>query len=673
MDSLILVDGGLVANIPVKVAAKAGGDFVIAVNTTSGLHPEDELGLPWIVADQIVSIPMKLLNEEQLNEAGIVIKPQLKDKGANDFTDIDSVIKAGYESALASIKTIRNKLDSIFNKNMENDRKEFYVKNIILDNNIPASPYLSLIKLAYRDSISNYEVIKAISRLVETGDYKDVKAKIVDYGNRSELHFMIEKNPLIKKINFHGITLLTKREEDSLFQTLLNEPFNSKKIYSRLTKLLNVYRDLGYSLADLDKYTFNPEDGALNLFFDEGKISRIIIKGNDYTRSSVILREFPLKKGDYFTYDQVSQGLTNLRSTNLFNDIILTFKRENNKDVLFLNVVEKVSSLIRFGFRVDNEDKAQLSLDVRDDNLYGTGTELGLLLYGGTRNRAYILEHKSNRIFNTYFTYKINAFYQFDDAFSYTDSAITKRRFISPTTGEYRQIYYGTSLAFGTQVERFGNLIFKGTYKFDQVKIKQGKTGFDAYKLRLVTLKASSTIDTQDKYPFPEKGIFFSGFYETAQTALGSDVGYFNVGFNYKSYFTFGKVHTFSPRLRMGFADKTLPISEQYSLGGEDMFYGFRKDQYRGRQIFVGSLAYRYKLPFEIFFDTYLGLRYDLGSIWPGLKEIKFKDFKHGIGTSVSFDTPIGPAEFAVGESFIPGNPVKWGDTQFYFSIGYYY
>ncbi|MCK7527192.1 MAG: patatin-like phospholipase family protein [Ignavibacteriales bacterium] len=45
-DSLLLVDGGLVANIPVKTAFEQGGEFVIAVNTTSALHPEDELVYP---------------------------------------------------------------------------------------------------------------------------------------------------------------------------------------------------------------------------------------------------------------------------------------------------------------------------------------------------------------------------------------------------------------------------------------------------------------------------------------------------------------------------------------------------------------------------------------------------------------------------------------------------
>jgi NTE family protein len=128
----------------------------------------------------------------------------------------------------------------------------------------------------------------------------------------------------------------------------------------------------------------------------------------------------------------------------------------------------------------------------------------------------------------------------------------------------------------------------------------------------------------------------------------------------------------------MGFGDKTLPLSQQYSLGGQNSFFGMRDYEFRGRQIFLSSLEYTAQLPFDIFFDTYFRFRYDLGSTWEEQEQIRFKDLRHGIGGSVSFDTPIGPADFSVGRSFLfikdlPDNPISWGDVLFYFSIGYYY
>ena len=107
VDSLILVDGGLIANIPSKIAADMS-DYTIAVNTTSGLRSSEELQYPWLIADQIVSISMKLLNEDQLKIANFVITPKTT-KTATDFSNLDSVVEEGYQSTLPCYKRYKGK------------------------------------------------------------------------------------------------------------------------------------------------------------------------------------------------------------------------------------------------------------------------------------------------------------------------------------------------------------------------------------------------------------------------------------------------------------------------------------------------------------------------------------------------------------------------------------
>jgi outer membrane protein assembly factor BamA len=211
----------------------------------------------------------------------------------------------------------------------------------------------------------------------------------------------------------------------------------------------------------------------------------------------------------------------------------------------------------------------------------------------------------------------------------------------------------------------------------DQLKNKTNEI-ISPNEAKIVSLKISTTIDTQNKYPYPTAGFLFNGFYETAQTILGGNVGFTNISFDYKSHFTFARDHSLSPRFSLGFGDKTLPLTQHFSLGGLESFFGMREDEFRGRQLFLTSLEYRYNLPIDIFFDTYFMFRYDLGSIWNVQEAIRFKDLRHGIGATISLDTPIGPADFAVGRSFLfkknlPGNPISWGDVIVYFSIGYYF
>ena len=680
VDSLLLADGGLVANIPVKAAYGIGANYIIAVNTTSPLHNENDLTLPWAVADQVISIPMRLLDQSQLNYANNVIEPDLKDRSNNNFSDVESLIAAGYQATLPHLSAIKAGIDSLLKINL--NVKEFYIKNILFDNSSSdlEKPYLK--KYSMRDSVSNMEILTDICTLYSLGNYKNIKAVVKIYPEYSMLKFNYEQNPILKKINCNGITLIDKQVTDSVLLPLINKPYNADKTLNKIIQILNLFRNQGYSLADLENVSFNRDSTILNLDFDEGIISQIKIEGNTFTNRSIITREIPLRRGDYFNYKNIEQGLINLRSTNLFDDIFLNIRRENEKNILLIQVREKAENLLRVGFRVDNEEKAQLSLDFVNENLFGSGTELGLLLFESSRGRAISLEQKAYRIFNTYLTYKIDAYYRSNDIFTYANApSSSSTSFSRNQVGEYRQAFYGGSLSVGTQVERFGNLIFEGKYQFDDLDVLQQQSGDDPimpYKNKIVSIKASSTIDTQDKYPYPQKGFYFKGEYETAQTILGASLGYTNFSFDYKGYFTVGGVYTFSPRVMMGFADKTLPRSEYYSLGGQNSFFGMRDNEFTGGQIFLTSLEYRYELPFRIFFDTYFKLRYDLGSTWQYLQALHFTDLRHGIGTSLSFDTPIGPADFAVGKSFLfvkklPGNPLSFGDTFFYFSIGYYY
>jgi len=676
-DSLTLVDGGLVANIPVKTALEEGGDFVIAVNTTSGLHAQEELEYPWIVADQVVSIPMKLLNESQLSTADFVIQPELQNITANDFTNIDSIISNGFNAANPLVYEIKIMLDSLRESRFKKDNC-FYINPEINSSGVPEFLDALAIHTNPEDSISKADIKRALHDVYKLGTYEKLEARIEKKDNSHSVEIFGEQKTTIKSFSIIGIEILKKAQTDSILTKLLNKSYVERKVVGAIIDILKLYRARGYSLADLTSISFNRETGNLALAFDEGKISRITLEGNNRTSETIITREFPIREGDYFLYQNIEDGLTNLRSTNLFDDVVLSVVKKGNDNVVELKVSEKVSGIARLGFRADSENKTQISLDVRDENLLGIGSEIGALFYGGTRNRGYILELKANRIWNTYLTYKANVYYQFDDAFLYGDDLPkSDNRFSRSALGEYRQIFYGTSLSVGTQVEKFGNLIFKGRYQVDQIKNKTGATVLP-YKLEIVSLKISTTIDTQDKYPYPQDGFLFSGFYETAQTVLGGDIGFTNLFFDYRNYLTFSEDHTISPRVSLGFGDKTLPLSQHYSLGGQYSFFGMREDEFRGRQLFLASLEYRYNLPIDLFFDTYAMVRYDLGSIWPIQDAIRFKDLRHGIGASISLDTPIGPADFAVGRSFLfkknlPGNPISWGEVIFYFSIGYYF
>ena len=676
-DSLMLVDGGLVANIPVSVAKSIGADFIFAVNTTSRLHKKEELNLPWVIADQVISIPIKILNDEQLKKANVVITPHLNNHLATDFNNIDLIINRGYESAKQKITGIKKHLDSL-SARIQMDSL-VYFKKLTIRKNATDLEKLFYNKLSRKKNFTNLDLIVYLNSIFSTGDYKNVKSEIiVTKEGLTTLKIFADKNTTINKITITGANKKDTKHIEQLLSKLKGNTYNVNKLFHKLLDISKYYRNKGFVFTTVEDVNFNNNNGLLYIRIDERKISGVNITGNTKTNESIVLREFNLDEKGILSFEDLERGLNNLRNTNLFENIVITHSNKKGKFFLNIKLNDKPSSLLRFGFRLDNENKSQFSFNIRDDNLMGTGTELGFLITLSNRIKSYMLEHRANRIFNTYFTYNINLFYKFNDIFTYKDDpTVSETKFSRSIIGEYRQIFYGASVTVGTQVKKFGNVTLTGKYELNEIKNKSGSS-VTPNKDKLVSFKLQSIIDTQDKYPYPTKGIYFNGYYETGQSILGSDISYVKAAFEYKNYFSFGSSHTIVPRVKIGFGDNTLPLSQQYSIGGQNDFFGMRDDEFRGRQVFLSSFGYRYKLPVKIFFTTYLKFRYDLGAVWEFPNQIRFKDLRHGIGATISFDTPIGPVDFSVGRSFkfersLPNKPISWGDVLFYFSIGYYF
>jgi NTE family protein len=675
-DSLSLVDGGLVANIPVKETRKLGADIIIAGNAVSPLYEESELNYPWVIADQLVSIPMQILNEQQLEEADFIIQPKLNGIKNSDFNRVDSILTEGYKSALEQRVPIKEKIKELFIEYL--DLKEEVYQNIFVKEFPKDLGDTFWANIKNSDVISNHEILFQLYQIQKSGDYKNVFVEIEKSNSATFFSLHAEKNSEVTNYEITGVSIFDRENLANRLFHLINKPFNSLRTLNAALDILREYKKSGYILARIKSILFEESTGTLHIILDEGLVSELIVSGNTKTQEKIITREFAIKAGDYLRFADAQKGLTNLRSTNLFEQIELSAEKSDKGNKLNVAVIERPSSILRFGMRIDNENFTQLSFDIRDDNFLGTGTEVGAILSGGIRNRSYILEHRANRVFDTYYTYRIRAFYDFNDVNVYEDDPqIVHNKFSRSKTGEYRQIFYGGSFSLGSQVGRFGHISAEAKYQRDEIKGKYDYSG-PSYILDIASLRLSLIIDSQDQYPYPTDGFLVKTFYETAQTALGGDISYSKFLFDYKSILGLNAPNAFIFHGTVGISDETLPLSQHFSFGGQNMFFGYRDNEYRGRQVFSASLEYMHKLPIKLFFDTYLKFRYDLGSAWTEKEQIRYKDLRHGIGATISFNTPVGPADFSVGKSFylvdaLPNNKVVWGPTFFYFTIGYYY
>jgi NTE family protein len=103
------VDGGLVAPVPVRYARQMGAELVIAVDITS--PPEEKPGTDAIrMLLQTFSIMGRSINNFELRDADIVLRPKLDGVGSADFGARKRSVQAGREVALGMLVQIRAKI-----------------------------------------------------------------------------------------------------------------------------------------------------------------------------------------------------------------------------------------------------------------------------------------------------------------------------------------------------------------------------------------------------------------------------------------------------------------------------------------------------------------------------------------------------------------------------------
>jgi NTE family protein len=676
-----LVDGGLLSNIPVDVARSKGYDLVIVVNSTSSLRPPGEIfRAPWQTADQIISIMMNQENASQLPAADIVITPDVGKHLSSDFHGLDTLISAGEAAAEKEMPDILSQYaKKLAQMRGEGDTTQamFTRTSVAFAGAPPPESLRAAIEKGSQAGVVTLRELQAdVEDLYASGRYRDVAAEVQTDTGSTRIKFTLSENPVLTAVKIEGNLLLPSARFASVVERLEGCPLDADSVRGKLEGILRLYRSAGYSLARIDTAWFEQPAGVLHIHINEGVIHAIDVRGGVRTRDAFVLSEFPLHAGDVFQIDRARKGITNIASTTLFDFVYLEVSYDAGQPLITIRLQERPSQLVRIGTRADNERYLQGLLDIRDENFQGSGMDLGMTIAGGQRNLDLVVEYKARRLFNSYLTFGVGGFLTTLDSYLYTDGPQTEQyHWTRDVAGEYRDIRYGVDVAFGTQLERLGNATLE--FRLENVKVKsldRATALEDQYRLALIRL--GTIVDTKDRSPFPLSGVGLDISYEFAVDGLGSNISYNSLNVMYETFTTWGQRHTLHPRFTMGFADKTMPFAQEFRLGGLDSFFGTREDDRRGRELLLMNMEYRYFLPVKILFETYLRVRYDLGTISEIPEEIKFSTLRHGLGLELAFDTPIGQAAVGAGKSFffnrdLPNNPVQQGPLLWYFVIGY--
>lgn len=106
----LLVDGGIVANLPIDVIRSMDVDVIIAVDVEFPLYPPEDLDSAIRVSEQVLTMLIRRETRRQidtLGDADILLRPDLGTFSSTDFGAILDTIEPGADAAVAATDRLR--------------------------------------------------------------------------------------------------------------------------------------------------------------------------------------------------------------------------------------------------------------------------------------------------------------------------------------------------------------------------------------------------------------------------------------------------------------------------------------------------------------------------------------------------------------------------------------
>ena len=219
-------------------------------------------------------------------------------------------------------------------------------------------------------------------------------------GQNLIITFVVEEGPrtLISGIDITGNTAFTDDELKAQLPTLEGTYFSRAKIRNGQRRLAEFYSNAGYYDAkvefSIDERITNPTTGerlfkVVYTVNNEGKkvvIDRILITGNERTKTGAILHSLTLRPGEYLRAKDIYSSEQNLYASDAFARVDIKPRPAGEKpnsderltDVL-VNVEEQAPRILSYGGGVSTDLGASGFIDIRHFNL------LGNLWQGGAR------------------------------------------------------------------------------------------------------------------------------------------------------------------------------------------------------------------------------------------------------------------------------------------------
>ena len=488
---------------------------------------------------------------------------------------------------------------------------------------------------------------------------------------------------VVSEVVMDGYYLGKDDEFKSLIEIQAGKVYNADEV-TRTTKAFNEYfGNFGFAFARTD---VRPEIDRTNnrvklvLVADPARrayVRRINIVGNNRTRDQIVRREFRQTESSWYDGEKIRLSRDRVNRLGYFKDVeVDTQEVASSQDQVDLNVnvVEKPTGMLTLGAGFSSAEKVTLSFGIQQDNVFGSGQNLGLQVSTSKFNQYYVLNTT-----DPYFT---------EDGVSRTYELYhrSSKPYVEQG-GNYRMVTSGLGVRFGLPFSELDR-IFVGTAA-EKTELVPG-TNMLGVHARLcqqfgcvasnIPVTAGWARDSRDSYLNPNNGKFIR-----LNSELGAfgDARYAKFGGQYQQYFALTKQYTFAFNADLGIGKglngQTLPFYKNYYSGGLGSVRGFEQGTLGPRDItgpVIGgakkvTVNTEFLLPFPgAGNDRSLRLYsfYDMGNVYGEFEKIDVAQLRSAYGVGLSWVSPMGPLRFAWARPLrsFPGDRIQ----QLQFQIG---
>ncbi len=469
----------------------------------------------------------------------------------------------------------------------------------------------------------------------------------------------------VSDIKLTGELLGKQAEMEKLIKLKQGDVFSSAKLSSTTKSITDLLGTYGYAFA-----TINPQPQidqknrtvALTLVVDPGRrvyVRRVNVVGNSKTRDEVVRREMRQMEASWFDGEKLQLSQNRINRTGYFTDANITTEdvpgTSDQVDVN-VNVTEKPTGQINLGLGFSSTDKLVLSAGIRQDNVFGSGTSLGLDVNTSKSNRTIAVTQ-----YDPYFT---------TDGISRSTELYyrTYRPLYYTGDQDYRVVQEGGNLKFGVPFSETDTVFFGLGYERTTIDVTSNTPlAYQNWvaKNGRVTNNFPFTIgwskDQRDSALVPTRGR-----YQQANLELGMPGGvtYYRAYYQHQYFYPLSKSFTMAFNNEIGYGhgygSKDFPIFKNYYAGGIGSVRGYETSTLGPRDAngvaiggaskFIGNVEFIFPLPGSGVDRTVrLFTFFDYGNVFAEGQPYKLGDMRYSTGFGLSWLSPIGPLKISMG------------------------